>query len=122
MDKNIIDFDFNFLDNKSGNELMDKPFLGDKDVRLIVEGLNVRSLKIALRILDVAQTKVPVDTGFLKSTGKVVQLDNGYEVVYESPYAIYVHEGVGNRFKVGQAKFLEEAYYEVIYSGGNELW
>lgn len=123
MAKGIMDIDFSWLDTGKGNDALDKPFLDGKDVKLIVDGINVRSLKIALAILDRAQQKVPVDTGFLKSTGKIVQLKDGYEVRYDAPYAVYVHEMDWANFKQGQAKFLEEAYYEVLSEimGGGEL-
>ena len=123
MYKNWFDLDFKFLD-KTGNESIDKKFLGDDDVKLIVQGLTIRSLKIALAILDRAQTKVPVDTGFLKSTGRVKQIKDGFEVVYDADYAIYVHEDIDAKHpNGGQAKYLEEAYYEVMSEviGGGDV-
>ena len=114
MSKNWFELDFKFLD-KTGNESIDKSFLDGSDVKLIVQGLTVRSLKIALDILDRAQTKVPVDTGFLKSTGRVKQIKDGFEVVYDADYAIYVHEDIDAKHpNGGQAKYLEEAYYEAL--------
>jgi len=114
MANNFIDINFRWLDG-TGNDAIDKPFLDGKDVKLIVHGITMRSLKIALEILDRAQAKVPVDTGFLKSTGKVVQVEDGFEVRYDADYAIYVHELVENKHpNGGQAKFLEEAFYEVM--------
>lgn len=96
--------------------------LNDNDVRLIIKGLDVKSLKTALAILDRAQTKVPVDTGFLKSTGYITQREDGYEVGYSADYAWYVHEMEGANFQVGQAKFLEEAYYEILYGSDEDWW
>lgn len=114
MANNFIDVDFKLLD-RTGNDVIDKPFLDGKDVKLIVHGLTMRSLKIALEILDRAQAKVPVDTGFLKSTGKVVQVEDGFEVRYDADYAIYVHENLEAQHpRGGQAKFLEDAFYEVM--------
>ena len=123
MANNFIDIDFKLLD-RTGNDAIDKPFLDGNDVKLIVQGLTMRSLKIALEILDRAQAKVPVDTGFLKSTGKVVQVEDGFEVRYDADYAIYVHELVDNKHpNGGQAKFLEEAFYEVMSEviGGGDV-
>jgi len=114
---------FRWLDG-TGNDAIDKPFLDGKDVKLIVQGLTMRSLKIALEILDRAQAKVPVDTGFLKSTGKVVQVEDGFEVRYDADYAIYVHENIEAQHpRGGQAKFLEEAFYEVMSEviGGGDV-
>lgn len=123
MANNFIDIDLKLLD-RTGNDVIDKPFLDGKDVKLIVQGLTMRSLKIALEILDRAQAKVPVDTGFLKSTGKVVQVEDGFEVRYDADYAIYVHENLEAQHpNGGQAKFLEDAFYEVMSEviGGGKL-
>ena len=109
MSKNIIEL---FLELERETE--SKKIITEDKVELIIKGLNVQSLKIALKILDRAQTKVPVDTGFLKSTGRVKQIKDGYQVVYDANYAIYVHEIENYKHKNGQAKFLEEAYYEVM--------
>lgn len=118
-----IDINFKMLD-KTGNESIDKKFLGDDDVKLIVQGLTMRSMKIALKILDVSRTKVPVDTGFLKSSGKINQIKDGFEIVYNADYAIYVHEDIDAKHpNGGQAKYLEEAYYEVMSQviGGGDV-
>lgn len=123
MANNFIDIEFKLLD-RTGNDAIDKPFLDGNDVKLIVQGLTMRSLKIALEILDRAQAKVPVDTGFLKSTGKVVQVEDGFEVRYDADYAIYVHENLEAQHpNGGQAKFLEEAFYEVMSEviGGGDV-
>ncbi len=123
MANDFIDMNFRWLDG-TGNDAIDKPFLDGKDVKLIVQGLTMRSLKIALEILDRAQAKVPVDTGFLKSTGKVVQVEDGFEVRYDADYAIYVHENIEAQHpRGGQAKFLEEAFYEVMSEviGGGDV-
>lgn len=123
MAKNFIDIDFSWIDRSSGR--VNKTLMGEDDVRLVVKGLNEDSLRIALKILDRAQRKVPVDTGFLKSTGYVRRVRDGYEVGYDADYAIYVHEIVENRHpNGGQAKFLEEAFYEVmseIVMGGGKI-
>lgn len=57
---------------------------------------------------------VPVDTGFLKSTG-VVDLPRAtgtgmeVELRYGAHYAIYVHERLNVFHPTGQAKYLEQA-------------
>lgn len=120
---NWFDISFKLLD-KTGNASIDNSFFDNNDVKLIVSGITMRSLKIALAILDRAQTKVPVDTGFLKSTGRVVQISDGFEIVYGADYAIYVHEDLDARHpNGGQAKYLEEAYYEVMREviGGGDV-
>ena len=73
---------------------------------------------VADQILDVSQRLVPVKTGFLKSTGKVVKNSIGtYSVVYTAPYASYVHEIIDNRHDFPtQAKFLEDAAWTVLGS------
>ncbi len=66
-------------------------------------------------IYDDSQPRVPVDTGALKRSGIVEQVDKGYKIKYhsESPsgynYAVIQHENTSFNHKVGQAKYLEDA-------------
>lgn len=71
---------------------------------------------IAKRIFDLSQIYVPVDTGNLKSTGKIVKNSIGtYSIVYTAPYAKFVHEIVDNWHKYPtRSKFLEDAGYEIL--------
>lgn len=73
---------------------------------------------VAEQILEVSQRLVPVDTGYLKSTGKIVKNSIGtYSVVYTAPYAVYVHEIIDNWHDFPtQAKFLEDAAWNVLSS------
>ena len=73
---------------------------------------------IADQIFEVSQRLVPVDTGYLKSSGKVVKNSIGtYSVIYTAPYAVYVHEIIDNQHKFPtQAKFLEDAAWTVLSS------
>lgn len=73
---------------------------------------------VANQILAESQILVPVDTGFLKSTGKIVKNSIGtYSVIYTAPYAVYVHEIIDNWHKYPtQAKFLEDAAWKVLTS------
>lgn len=71
---------------------------------------------IAQRIFDLSQSYVPVETGYLKSTGKIVKNNIGtYSIVYTAPYGKFVHEIIGNKHEFPtRAKFLEDAGYEVL--------
>lgn len=83
--------------------------------------VNIREglLKIAQLVYIRSQKYVPVDTGVLKASGKVV--DNGKEgfgaevaVIYEAPYAIYVHERTDiSHAEPTQAKYVERAVREL---------
>lgn len=70
---------------------------------------------VADLIFERSKYYVPVKTGHLKSTGKVVESNFGeFSVVYEAPYAKYVHEIMMNRHeRPSKAKFLEDAGYDV---------
>jgi hypothetical protein len=57
---------------------------------------------------------VPVDTGYLKSSGRVVQVVRGFIVTYDAYYAIYVHEREDVIHKVGESHFLSKAYKSVM--------
>lgn len=76
-----------------------------------VEGVDVVGAleELAWRILKVAKEKTPVDTGFLKSSGEVVEESDGWMVRFTAKYALPVHERTEVNHPVGQAKFLEDA-------------
>lgn len=67
-------------------------------------------------IFGLSQIYVPVDTGYLKQSGKVVRNNIGtYSIVYSAPYALFVHEIIDNQHTPPtKAKFLEDAAWEVI--------
>lgn len=89
--------------------------IAEDDVQLIVRDFTLRGRKIALAILDRAQEKVPVDTGFLKSSGYIVEDVEGFMVRYDAEYAIYVHEDIDVAHpNGGQAHFLDDAYKEIM--------
>jgi len=67
-------------------------------------------------IYDASQPLVPVDTGALKRSGVVEQVDKGYKIKYHSEnpnngynYAVIQHENTSFKHRVGQAKYLEDA-------------
>ena len=73
-------------------------------------------------ILGESKKQCPVDTGTLRSTGHVtepkytkssVEVQIGYGGA-AAPYAIYVHERLDLRHKVGKAKFLEDPMKEAL--------
>lgn len=71
--------------------------------------------KAAYFLLGKSQELVPVDTGDLKASGKVVTTGQGhnrqYEIRYDEEYAVFVHEDLTKHHDHGQAKFLEVPYY-----------
>jgi hypothetical protein len=77
-------------------------------------GSKKKAHAVANEILRRSQLKVPVKTGYLKSTGKVVPQEHGFSVLYDADYAIYVHEIDYYKHKNGQSKFLSSAYDEVM--------
>ena len=67
-------------------------------------------------IYDASQPLVPVDTGALKRSGVITQVDKGYKIKYHSEnpnngynYAVIQHENTSFKHRVGQAKYLEDA-------------
>lgn len=84
---------------------------GDR-IDLIAAGR--RGVKSAAnRLLAISLPKVPVDTGALRSSGRVTNTgSNGAvpvaNVEYSTDYAVYQHEALDWNHDEGQAKFLEE--------------
>jgi len=67
-------------------------------------------------ILTLAKQYTPVDTGRLRSSGRVDEVAIGMKLVivlgFHTDYAVYVHENLDANHPVGQAKFLERAMNE----------
>jgi hypothetical protein len=63
--------------------------------------------------MTLAKSLTPVDTGDLRSSGKVDPPSIGMRTVvtmgFHTDYAIYVHEDLAAHHPTGQAKFLETA-------------
>jgi hypothetical protein len=98
-----------------GNVLKANGKAREKDAIAIDEGL----AKCAEILLRASQKLVPVKTGYLKSTGRVEQgkgvgMAASAAVIYDAPYAIYVHENMEARHaSPTQAKFLSDAVIKV---------
>lgn len=61
-------------------------------------------------LLEKSNELVPVDTGALRSSGKVVVTKPlQTSIIYDSEYATVVHEDLEKYHPIGQAKFLETA-------------
>lgn len=60
--------------------------------------------------LDIANERVPVDTGQLRDSGDMGRAGDGYEVFYDTEYAGYVHFGTS---RMAARPWLAEAVAEV---------
>lgn len=63
----------------------------------LLDQANENIKKAAKECLEDTQKVVPVDTGNLKSTGKVVETSEGIAIVYDADYALEVHENPEGR-------------------------
>lgn len=72
--------------------------------------------QLAYDTFDTSQFLVPVDTGLLKSTGKVSVENNYAEIIYDTSYAGYVHEILSYHHEYPtQAKYIQEAFTIQVY-------
>lgn len=71
-------------------------------------------VRIATAILGKAVQLCPIETGFLRSSGKVYTYTDHIRVIFECPYATYVHENPNLHHVFGQYKFLETAAQEIL--------
>lgn len=99
-----------------GIKTLEKEFT--KKLKDIKDGSSEGLVEAAKYLLELSQPLVPVDTGRLKESGKVVEEnpstvyvtyeafnpENGYE------YAPIQHEALDFHHNVGQAKYLEEPF------------
>lgn len=70
--------------------------------------------QIGRAILGLAIEKCPIETGFLRSSGKLYVSDNDIRIIFECPYAGYVHDNVNMNHPVGEDHFLEKAAQEIL--------
>lgn len=73
---------------------------------------HARLVELGKAILGRAIELCPIDTGFLRSTGLLIDMQTYIVIAFAAPYASYVHENLNVRHRVGQAKFLEVATQE----------
>ena len=70
--------------------------------------------KIGTAILGLAVERCPIETGFLRSSGKLYVSNNDIRIIFECPYAAYVHDNMSAQHPIGQAKFLESAAQDIL--------
>lgn len=63
------------------------------DIIQVEKSLKDITRDFMLEVMDEAQLLCPVDTGFMKSTGQLLESTNSWEIMYEASYAKYV---IGN--------------------------
>ena len=84
---------------------------------IILDGDTLLNHKLAIVILAKAKAYAPSRGGTLRGSGSIVKLDNGYKIVFNCNYAIYVHEKTNAKHSNGISKLLEVAYLEVMGGG-----
>lgn len=78
------------------------------------------NIKAAKQCLEDTNKIIPVDTGELKASGKVVIANNKAEVVYTAPHAIYAHEiptHTGYKFLERTVDSNRNTYHKIIRGG-----
>lgn len=90
--------------------------LNQPDINTDYSYLNDINKELADSIFDISQELVPVESGRLKASGSVQEIDNGeYAIYYTVPYAVFVHEVLYNSHALPtQAKFLEDAAFRIL--------
>lgn len=77
-----------------------------------IKDLHEQLINLGKAILGRAIQLTPIDTGFLRSSGVVIDLGDAIVIAFVAPYALYVHENLQAHHNVGRAKFLEVAVQE----------
>lgn len=98
-----------------GINKLEKEF--SKKIKDIKHGSSEGLVEAGKYLLELSQPLVPVDTGRLKESGRVVEDDDAVYVTYEAfnpengyEYAPIQHESLDFHHNVGQAKYLEEPF------------
>lgn len=79
-------------------------------------------------IYKMSQLYVPVDTGYLKNHVRITKKPTEYSIIYESSYAVYVHEIINRssgkhveHTEPTRAKFLDDAVIETLQTNKDFL-
>jgi hypothetical protein len=81
-----------------------------------IEKAKAKLKVVAEEIKGLSQSMCPVDTGAMKGSAYVQEIENGWEIGYggvAESYALEQHENLQYHHNVGQAKFLELAFIEI---------
>lgn len=70
--------------------------------------------RLGTAILGRAVELCPIETGFLRRSGKLYVYNDYIRIIFECPYSLYVHENMNTTHAFGQAKFLETAAQEML--------
>lgn len=71
-------------------------------------------ITIGKAILGRSTELCPIHTGFLRSSGRLYIGVNDIRIIYEAPYATYVHDNPNLTHAVGEDHFLAKAAQEVL--------
>lgn len=93
----------------------------NKQVDAIVENLRKQiqeavkpvEKEVAEKILKEAKKNCPVDTGNLKNSGFIKEVNGGYSVGFSADYAMIVHEQPQSYRENGKRHFLSDAVEKV---------
>ena len=76
---------------------------------------NMNTLEvIAVTILNKALYYCPIDTGYLRSSARLIRTSSGFAIRFYASYAFYVHEWDYSHTSPTQKKFLEDAAVETM--------
>lgn len=70
--------------------------------------------KIGKAILGRAIELCPIETGFLRSSGKLYVSGNDIRIIFEAPYAAYVHDNMSMNHPIGEDHYLEKAAQDIL--------
>ena len=90
---------------------MDKLLDYAKDTGAVTAG------QVAKEVYEKSQQRCPTQTGKLKNSGSIIQTQTGYEVEYNTDYALLVENKPQSMLSSGTAHFLSGALAEVTKGG-----
>lgn len=86
----------------------------DAEREEIEDAADYAAEEIAGRIGANAKQRTPHDTGTLQDSMDVRKVDDRkYKIVFDTHYAVYVHERVELHHDIGEAKYLAKAFDDI---------
>ena len=71
----------------------------------------------AKEVYELSQQRCPTQTGKLKASGSIVQTQTGYEVEYDTDYALMVENKPQSMLSSGTAHFLSGSLADITKGG-----
>lgn len=83
-------------------------------IRAVTRATREATIELMGEVKERAVEYCPIDKGDLRASARVEYYSTRTVCIFDEPYALIQHENLEYKHKVGQAKYLERAFNEVM--------